>query len=199
MEHTIFLPKGKTLVRDVLFVNSGDKKFVQVEQDRDTGHYVVRTSDSVAVLVYVPERHEILFISQCRPAAVCFDNPHGYCVEMPAGRFDKDVSVQDLVVLEVQQEAGVTITKDDVQFFNQGMPVYLSEGVLTERIYLAYVEVELSQIEKTDRIYGCPDEGEKIVRKFVPVSDLLEMTFDNIVTMTLVNCFHLYSLGPDQS
>ena len=59
-----------------------------------------------------------------------------------------------------------------VQVLNDEIPLALSPGVLTERQYLAYVEVTSDRIDPTKRLYGECKEGESIARRFVPVKDL---------------------------
>lgn len=187
MEHIIEFTDGGRMIRDIIFTTKGG--FLSVERDRATGHYVVRCMDAVAMLIYVPKLDSVIMISQSRPAAVRPDNPKGTVIEMPAGLFDRDIGVRGLVVAEAYEETGVVAREDEVILLNNEKPLYLSTGKLTERIYLAFLSVDITQVEEKDRVFGKEDEGEKITRMFVPVADLPHMQFDNAISMALVYWF----------
>jgi hypothetical protein len=65
-------------------------------------------------------------------------------------------------VKELKEELGVTATEAEVRVLNDEIPLALSPGVLTERQYLAYVEVTSDLIDPTKRLYGERKEGETI-------------------------------------
>jgi len=160
--------------------------FFTVEKDRKTGWEILRSPDSVAILVAVPEWNQVLMITQSRPPMVRDDNPDGRITEMPAGRLDKPgLDYVDIAVAEVEEEVGVKITRKDVRLFNDGVPLALSPGGITERMYLAWVEIAPSQIDLSRETFGCASERERITRKFVPVADLGTMTYENMATCTL--------------
>jgi len=162
--------------------------FVNVDK-HPNDHEVVIATDSVAIFIYDRDAERVLLITQCRLPMVRPDNPEGLITETPAGRFDIKIGVAGLAVKEVKEEVGVTITEDEVQLLNNGVPLALSPGILTERIYVAYVEVSSSQIEKGERVFGVPEEGEEIRRVFVPLEKLESMVCDSITTWALVQWF----------
>ena len=101
--------------------------FVKVLKDKKSGHEIVSVTDSVAFLVWDSSTDSVLLALQHRPPMGCA------LMEVPAGRFDVDLSVEELVVKEAKEEIGVTITEDDVYLLNNGKPLAVAPGVLTER------------------------------------------------------------------
>lgn len=151
---------------------------------------VVEVTDSVAILVYNKTGDEVLLETQDRPAMARAGNPFGKTTEVAAGRFDKQVGLRELVKLELAEELGIANVADrDIEILNFGKSLALSAGVLTERQYLAYVEVTQEQIDSTDRLYGSPEEGELIERRFVAVEQLPNMMFEDMKTWALVQWF----------
>jgi len=138
---------------------------------------VVVATDSVAFLVCNKERDEVLLATQDRPPMTRVDNYRGTILEVGAGRFDTRIGVRGLVVKEVKEELGVTATEDEVHVLNDGIPLALSPGVLTEWQYLAFVEVTSDRIDPAKRLYGEPPEGEATTRRFISISDCPESAF----------------------
>ena len=134
---------------------------------------VVETSDSVALLVFDKTSRELVFVSQKRPAMVRPDNTMGEIVEVLAGRFDVNLSVRALMVKEAKEELGLTISEDEIELLNFARLVALSPGILTEKMYLGYVEVDSSRFATGDTFGSDPGEETKPVR--VPVDILLNM------------------------
>jgi 8-oxo-dGTP pyrophosphatase MutT (NUDIX family) len=150
---------------------------------------VVDATDSVAFLVYNKDTNELLFTTQDRAPMMRPDNPEGTMLEVGAGRFDARIGVKGLVVKELKEELGVTATEDEVQLLNDGLPLALSPGVLTERQYLAYVEVTSDRIDPAKRLYGERKEGEVIARRFVSVRELSQIPIHDMKTWALLHWF----------
>lgn len=150
---------------------------------------VVVATDSVAFLVYNKDKDELLFATQDRAPMICPDNPEGTILEVGAGRFDTETGVRGLVVKELKEELGVTATESEIQVLNDGIPLALSPGVLTERQYLAYVEVTSDRVDPAKRVYGEPSEGEVIIRRFIPTSDLPGIGIHDMKTWALLQWF----------
>ena len=166
--------------------------FVKVDSVDVGGKFpwlVVNTTDSVAFLVHNLDKDEVLLVSQDRASMIRDDNPEGTILEVAAGRFDEKIGVKGLIRKELKQELGVEATNDQIELLNDGEPLALSPGVLTERQHLAYVRVRESQINPEKRHYGEPEEGELIVRRFVPLTVLARMTFQDMKTWALVQWF----------
>ncbi len=152
---------------------------------------VIVATNSVAFLVYNRTREEVLLVEQDRVPLMSDENPTGRIVTTAAERLDKpDKSVIEHVLEGLTEELGITgVTCRDVYLLNKGEPLAMCSGILTECQYLAYVEVDESQIDPTDRIYGNKAEGERIHRVFVPINDLEAMQFRSLGTFALVQWF----------
>jgi len=169
-------------------VYNGFLKIEKVETAAGPREVVIAT-DSVAFLVYNKDTDELLFATQDRAPMMSPDNPQGTILEVGAGRFDVDIGVRGLVVKELKEELGVTATEDEIQVLNDGIPLALSPGVLTERQYLAYVEVTSDRIDPAKRLYGERAEGEAIARRFVLVSELPGVKIQDMKTWALLQWF----------
>ena len=151
---------------------------------------IVVTTNSVAFLVYNKDKDEVLLATQDRAPMMTEDNPLGTFLEVGAGRFDTKIGVRGLVAKELKEELGVTATEDEIHVLNNEVPLALSPGVLTERQYLAYVEVTIDQIDPTIRLYGERNEGEVISRKFIPVKELARLPIHDMKTWALLQWFY---------
>jgi len=158
---------------------------------RKTGRKeTVQTTNAVAFLIADPVREVALLISQCREAMVRRGNPEGAIVEVPAGRRDLKCGIKALVAKEAREEVGKRFKAKQVKLLNHGKPLASSPGVLTERIWLAYVETDLrSCIKDSSRTYGLAAHGERIRRRVVTFDELERMTFEDMKTYTLVQWF----------
>lgn len=136
---------------------------------------VVRASDSVVGLLVDETNQRVLLVRQRRAPMVRHDNPDGAIVELVAGRFDVKLGPKALLVKEALEEAGVTITQDDVKLVNDGQPMALSAGVLTERCWGAIAFIRPDQIAQGDESYGVAQEGESIVRVWMPIKQFIDL------------------------
>lgn len=146
-------------------------------------------TDSVNILVYDKSRDCVLLVRQPKAGAISRSNPRGMITETVAGRFDVSLGPRALAVKEAREEAGVEIREDQVELLNDGKPMYLSAGLFTERAYLAYVEVDSSNVEQTERVFGIVGEGERIRRIWVPVRDLESLVCEDARVFALVQWF----------
>lgn len=162
--------------------------FVTVE--KVNGMEVVRSTNSVAFLIVDKFCKIALLISQDRPAMVNQYNPLGTITEVPAGRFDLRIGVKGLVVKEAKEEVGIDVREEQVILLNDGLPLALSPGILSEKTYLAYIETDLAKcMSDISQIFGNPDEGEQIKRIVVGFDELSKMHFDDLKTFALVQWF----------
>jgi len=163
-----------------------------------TKHEVVKVTDSVAFLIHITDMDCVVLVSQQRGPMMRDDNPDGTIVEAPAGRFDVKLTVKGLIAKEATEEIGAkgVIPENLITLLNHGEPLALSPGILTERQYLAFVEITSHMIEEGDRIFGV-DADEKIKRLMHPVQMLKGQEFEDMKTFALVQWFlnHLRSQG----
>ena len=81
-----------------------------VKVTKDEGFEVVHTTDAVAVLIYIADTRQVVFVRQKRVPMKNRDFNWTNMQEVPAGRFDYEVGVKGLAVQEVWEETGVKIT-----------------------------------------------------------------------------------------
>lgn len=174
------------------------KGWLTLTRNQDNGHVVVHTTDSVSFMVYVEDWNAIILLEQSREPMKDEKNPQGLIVEVPAGRFDVDLPVAQLIAKEAKEEFGAEVDPHlDIDVLNFHAPVATSPGVLTERQYLAYVHINSSQLESEDRVFGVPGE-EEIKRLRIPVKELEEFVCSDLKTFALIQWF-LRKIAPNRS
>jgi len=163
-------------------------RFLRLERwSRDkTDIFVVRVSDSVSGLLYDQVNDRVLLIRQGRAPMVRDDNPDGHITELIAGRFDVSLGARALFVKEALEEAGVTLREEDVVLLNNGNPLAVSPGVLTERAYLAFAIIIPAMIDDLgDTGRGCADEGEDIERVWMDADHFCNTIHGDLRVFTL--------------
>lgn len=145
---------------------------------------VVRTTDSCSGLLWDRTKDCVLLVRQKRVAMVSDSNPDGELVELVAGRFDVNLGPKALFVKEAKEEAGANLSEDDVEILNHGEPLALSPGVLTERAYLAFVEIREEHLDEGDA-FGAEAEGEQTNRVWMPVQEFLATRHQDLRVFTL--------------
>ena len=154
--------------------------------ETDKKHLVVQTTDSVAFLILVTDLNQVLLTHQYRPATLDpEDSSNGMITEVTAGRFDAKLTVEELIAQEASEEAGATISSDQVILLNDGRPVYLSPGIITEKQVLAVVVVDSKQIEDTEKVFGVASEGEQITRVWMAVDKFIDGPHQDMKTFAL--------------
>lgn len=151
---------------------------------------VVEATDSVNVMVYIKDKNQLLLTRAPRISMRSESNPEGVTTETIAGRFDVNLSPKALMVKEAKEEAGVTITENDIMLLNSGEPMSLSAGILTEKAYLGYVEIVSSQMESEERIFGSDGEGEEITRIYLTADgSLADVVCDDVRVFAFLQYF----------
>ena len=159
---------------------------------KDGIHEIVKVTDSISVLIFDVITSQFVFVEQPRPAmnySPQADNLDGKLLEAPAGRFDYNTTVKKLIVNEVKEETGIIITEDDVELLNDGEALALSPGILTEMMFLAYVEIDTKDYDLDESKFGNAKEGEDITRRLISVDHIQRMFFKDIKTFALIQWF----------
>lgn len=115
---------------------------------------VFERGQSACCLPYDPARDEVVLIEQFRPGALAADAPHPWLIEAPAGIVETGETPEDVVLREVQEEAGCTVT--DLEFV---MNLYPSPGATSERVAMF---IGRAATENVGGIHGLDDEAEDI-------------------------------------
>jgi 8-oxo-dGTP pyrophosphatase MutT (NUDIX family) len=157
-------------------VDTPYRGFVSIEhwQAPNVSHpfEVVRSSDSVVICIYDAVNDRVLLVEQQRASMIREDNPNGRIIELIAGRFDKALGPIPLAIAEAMEEAGITLRDDQVELINDGIPMTLSAGVLSERAYGMIAVIHPDQIADGDEGYGV-DEGEDITRIWMSTDEFI--------------------------
>lgn len=150
-------------------------------------HLVLRSSDSVAILLHDVVNHRFLLVKQSRVAMIREDNPDGLITELIAGRFDVNLTPIELAIKESFEEAGAKILASQVELLNHGQPMALSAGISTERSWIAYAAITPDQLSGTDEaMFGLEEEGERIQRVWISESDLDTFVAEDVRVLALV-------------
>jgi ADP-ribose pyrophosphatase len=111
--------------------------------------------EAVGVLIYDPQRDEVLMIEQFRVGALAESNP--WQLEIVAGLVDSvddDETLETVVCREALEEAGVTLTH-----VKKVMTYLMSPGGSNEKFTLFVAQADLTH---AGGLHGLPEEGEDI-------------------------------------
>jgi 8-oxo-dGTP pyrophosphatase MutT (NUDIX family) len=151
---------------------------------------VVKKQNAAAVLLVDRVNCVVLLVKQRREAMIRKSNRSGEIIEALAGTRDEKIGVRKLIVKEVWEEVGVRIAKKQVKLLNGGVPLASSPGFTTERIWLTFAELDLSDcIRDSSRVYGLADHDERITRRVVTFDELETMVFHDMKAFALVQWF----------
>ena len=175
--------RGKFYPTDLVTLDSGVKR------------EVVYATDAVAILLYNIEKKQIILVRQLRVPILLRGEVLGGCVtEVVAGRLDKpEKSFKEIAIEEAFEEAGVTISEEDIEVLNFGVPPASSSGMTTECCYLLYAEIKSGKL-KHKKTYGLKNEGEQTTRICWPVEDLDKFPWYDMKTFALIQWFLAHKL-----
>ena len=130
--------------------------------------YLLRRPDAVCAVVLNTDRQTLYFVRQFRLGIAAKGDP-AWTVELAAGVVDPGESRTDAILREVHEELGFEVTKAvEIQ------KMYPSPAILSERIYLYYIEV--SDAQRVSDGGGTTDEHEDLEILEVPVNELSDFT-----------------------
>ncbi|CDZ76867.1 ADP-ribose pyrophosphatase [Legionella massiliensis] len=145
---------------------------------------IVQTYDSVLVLVYAPMLDSLVMCREFRPGVffnASQDDP--FVFECVSGTIDSNKTPEETAKIEVYEEAGLRV--DSLKLIAQA---YKSPGILTEKMYIYYAEVNGAP---KSGIHGVGDE--EILTQIIPrkkIYDLMdEMKIVDGATLIALNWF----------
>jgi len=142
----------------------GGQSEVITRQLMERGH-------AVAVLLFDPDADKLILIEQFRIGAK--DDASPWLTELVAGMIEDGESIEQVVVRECMEEAGVEITNCRELF-----TYYASPGGCSEKVTLYYAEADSSL---AGGIHGLDEEHEDIKVKVVAYSDVVKQLEEGIV------------------
>ncbi len=110
--------------------------------------------DAVTLLPYDPHRDRVLLLEQFRPGAVARGDRNPWCIEVVAGRLDKEEPAEQTIRREALEEAGLELGR-----LEKIAAYYPSPGVVAELLTSFVGEADL---EGPGGLHGLADEGEDI-------------------------------------
>lgn len=139
---------------------------------------VFERGDAVAVLLFDPQRDQLVLIEQFRIGTLKKTN-NPWLIEIVAGVMDAEESAEQVAKRETKEETGLSL--------HNLFPIshyWVSPGGSTERIYLFCAQVDSSLAQG---IHGLASEGEDIRLHLVPLKEAYNLVnegkIDNATTI----------------
>lgn len=120
----------------------------------------------VAVLLYDPDRDEVVLIEQFRAGAV-LNSDHAWLIEIVAGAIEEDESAEEVAYRESIEEAGCKIK--ELMLINE---FYTTPGGSSERISLFCGKVDTKNI---GGVHGLDEEDEDILVSVATFEEVYKM------------------------
>ena len=145
----------------------------------------VRSHDSVSILLYHEEKKAFLFVKQFRIPVYLNDNNIKYTYELCAGLVDKDKSIEEIAIEEIDEECGYKVDIKDIKKITS---FFTNVGISGARQYLYFATI--SQEQKIHSGGGINDE--QIELFFLEKNKIDEFIFDETKAKTPGLIFSLY-------
>jgi ADP-ribose pyrophosphatase len=131
---------------------------------------VFRRGNCVAVLLYDPERDEIVLLEQFRIGAAV-QTERAWLLEIVAGAIEEGETAEEVAYREAEEEAGCKIEK--LELISE---FYTSPGGTSERLSLFCGKVDSTDV---GGIYGLPEEDEDILVSVITFDEAFELVEQN--------------------
>ena len=137
---------------------------------------IVEAHDSVAILIYHREKNAFILVKQFRPA-VFLNNQDGMTIELCAGIVDKQLSLVEIAMEEIEEECGYRVPVDSIEKITS---FHTSVGFAGSKQMLYYVEVDESM--KVSEGGGVDDEQIEVVT--LAISEAKALIYDESIAKT---------------
>ena len=127
-------------------------------------------ADAVAILMYERDTNSFIFVRQFRYPTI--KEGDGWVLEIPAGGTEADLSAEDQIRHEVIEETGYQL--GELQLISS---FFSSPGMMIERMYLYYAEVDSS--DKVDQGGGSAQENEDLEIVKIQKPEVKKMLINN--------------------
>ncbi len=152
---------------------------------KDKTWEAVKCYDSVAVLLYHEEKDALLLVKQFR-APIFYNHKNvKYTYELCAGIIDKDVSLEQIVKEEIDEECGYNVDTKDIKKITS---YYTNVGISGGHQSMFYAKINESM--KIHDGGGINDEDIEIM--FLPVDEIEDFMFDETKAKTSGLIFSFY-------
>ena len=162
------------MIKDIKLSALEDAKFVKTQKITYTQKNIQKTwemvevHDSVAILIYHKDKDSFVLVKQFRPP-VYLKNKDGMTVELCAGIVDKNLSLENIAIEEIDEECGYKVKNlEKITSF------YTAVGFAGSLQTLFYAEVDNSM-----KIHnGGGIDAEEIEVIYLKISDAKEFILD---------------------
>jgi len=137
---------------------------------------IVEAHDSVAILIYHREKNAFILVKQFRPA-VYLNNGDGMTIELCAGIVDKDLSLVEIAMEEIEEECGYKVPLESIEKITS---FHTSVGFAGSKQMLYFVEVDESM--KVSEGGGVDDEQIEVIT--LPLSEAKALIYDESIAKT---------------
>ncbi|MFX4241690.1 NUDIX domain-containing protein [Aliarcobacter butzleri] len=145
----------------------------------------VRSHDSVSILLYHTQKNAILLVKQFRVPVYLNDKSQTFTYELCAGLVDKEKSLEEIAIEEIDEECGYKVNKKDIQKVTS---FFTNVGISGAKQHLYFAKIDESM--KIHDGGGVNDE--QIELYFLPINSIDEFIFDESKAKTPGLIFSLY-------
>jgi len=140
---------------------------------------IVKTSDSVAVLLYNTDSDSFVCVKQFRaPVYFSSNSTSGVTLELCAGILDKDISLEEIASEEILEECGFKIEAKDLEKITS---FYTSVGFAGAKQHLYFVQVnEACRVSQGGGVAG----EETIETVEIPLKEAVETMYNEDIPKT---------------
>lgn len=156
--------------------HSLDELTIQKKSGKKTSREFLTNKNGTAAIVYNKILNKYIFVSQWRP---CLED---VMLEIVAGSIELGEQPEETIKKEILEEIGYKC--DSIKYLSK---FYVSPGVISEFVYLYYVEVS----EKVSQGGGLESEMEEIEIIYMTESEMLNYEFIDVKTILAINMLKL--------
>ena len=138
---------------------------------------IVKAHDSVAVLLYHEDKNSFVLVKQFRAATYASGHSSGISLELCAGIVDKNLTLQEIVKEEIEEECGYSVP---VSAIEKIASFYTSVGFAGSKQVLYYATVNNSM--KVSDGGGVDDEFIETV--YIDVNEAKKVIYDDDIIKT---------------
>jgi len=131
---------------------------------------VIKSHDSLAILIYHKEREAFILVKQFRPPVYRHDGI-GMSTELCAGIIDKELSIEQIAIEEIDEECGFKVSLENLERITK---VNSSVGTAGTSQTIFYAEVDESM--RISNGGGIDDEMIEVIE--LPTSEAKTFMFD---------------------
>lgn len=181
----------ENIIENIQVEELKDTKYIKPLKVRFTQNGVnktweaVKSHNSVSILLYHKERDSFLFVKQFRMPVYLNDNEIKYTYELCAGLIDKNKSIEQIAIEEIDEECGYEVKIENLVKITS---FFTNVGISGSKQYLFFASI--SEKQKIHEGGGINDE--QIELFFLPVCESENFIYDESKAKTPGLIFSLY-------